>query len=49
MQLVNLIIQGTPVVNDADTKQAHCDQVNQTGDPFALVKTMNTENTQKSE
>jgi len=49
VQLVNLIIQRTPIVNNTDAEQAHSEQVDQTGNPLALVKPVNAEHTQKSQ
>lgn len=49
MQLIDLVIQGAPVINDANTKQAHGQQVDQTGDPFALVKAVNAKHAKECE
>lgn len=49
VQRIDLIIQRAPVVNDAKSKKAHSEQIQQATDPFALVKPVDAKHAKECE
>jgi len=49
MQLINLIVQGTPVVDHPYSKNTESAEINDTAKPFALIEPMYSKHSKESE